>query len=120
MNLLISVFSCISISLFTRFTDLNGNLSCILNSMRINLYIPCHKKVFFFFFFLLLLLFLLGILFCTLLTFSHGVTKFGDVTSSTLVKQRDSVLTGIYFFQEQQKLQICIGLEKRPIYRSLT
>ena len=73
-----------STSLFIRFASLEGNISCILNSVCINLYITCHKMSCFFF---------LRILFYGL---SNDVKKFCDVTSSTLIARRDSVLKEIF------------------------
>ena len=81
--------------LFIRFVNLEGNISCILNPVCINLYITYHKNDVF-----------LHILFQAL---SNKVNKFCKVTSSTLTVPCDSIQkeifpTGNYKFYFPQKL----------------
>ena len=108
-----------STSLFRIFASLEGNISCILNSVCINLYITYHRNDLFFFSFF----FLSQTLFYA---FSIDVNKFSDVTSSTLIKRRDSVLKEmfppgnykLYFPQKLAKLlQICNTLNYYMIYK---
>ena len=84
--------------MFIRFTCLEENISCILNSVCINIYITYHKNDFF-----------LQFLFYAL---SNDVSKFYDITSSTLVTLGDSILKEIFpprnsklfFLQKQLKI----------------
>ena len=71
-----------STSLFIRFTSLEAYVSCILNSVCINLYITYYKNAFF-----------LRILFYAL---SNDTNTFCDATSSILVARRDNVLKEIF------------------------
>ena len=68
-------------SLFIRFASLEGNISCILNSVCINIYYMSKKW------------FLLQILFFAL---SNNAKKFSDFTSSTLIARRASILKKIF------------------------
>ena len=69
-------------SLFIKFASLEGSISCILNSLCINLYVTFHKNDFF-----------LRILFNA---YSNDISKFCNITYATLVGQLDNVLKEIF------------------------